>query len=305
MSLTRHYMFHGHAAALGGRLIRIGEGKNAQLIKDAFVDLPASALTVAGGRSSADLEGTQINGPVAQVVRFKTARLFSEGVFDDVRGHMAATMGERDEETLSATTRVRVDIAGLEMGLADRARMLVKLIAGGFTSRSTGVSGETPVQLDRDTRFDGVTFVDDKGQSYTLVVAVEPGVSQDHDTYGKLMTVANEAGFVKKFGHTLHLTSAPAKGKGASTASPRLQRTDGGAVQGTIVKPLRWRGKPFPGSTIDRNMVRIPDLGRFFFGEISIARQSRRVTMVRANLGSPVGATLAAGDFQDNGGFSL
>jgi hypothetical protein len=95
---------------------------------------------------------------------------------------------------------------------------------------------------------------------------------------------------------------------GTETAptAPSLIRTDGGAVQGTIVKPLAWKGPAFPNASIDPHrpyFVVIPGLGTIYFGEITIARQSRRVTMIRARLGSPAGGDVAACGFQDNGGW--
>ena len=270
MADTRRYMFHGHSAALGGRIVRAGDGKDAKLIKDGFVDVPASALTVAGGRSTARFGGDQLTSPAARaVVRFKNATAFSEGIFDDLKGHFAATLGERAFDTLTATTKVRAEVIGLEVGREAGIRMQVRGVRAGFTSQSASASGETPVQLDEDSGFDGktVTFVDAAGKSYTLVVEVQRGVFTEHDTYTKLTVAASTAKFIRAFGHTLHLDTAQAQ----STA-PALIRSDGGAVQGTIVKPLQWKGPAFPGSTfIDGrpNAVHIPGLGRIFFGEIS------------------------------------
>ncbi len=301
---TRRYLFHGHSAAIGGRIVRLGEGKQAQLVKDGFIDLPASALTVVGGRSTASLRGDQIAHPIARsFVRFERATASSEGVFDDARGHLAVTLGERSQSTLTATTRVRSEVVALDIGLEGKVRMQVGRIRGGFTAQSASPSGETPVQLDKDTTFEKVTFVDEKGKSYTLIVEVEPSVFRDHDTFSKLTAAASESVFQRRFGHTLFLAGATA-GRASTPTAPVLARTDGGAVQGTIVKPLRWKGAAFPGSTINpdqRNIVSIPGLGRVAFGEITVARQSRRVTMIRASLGSPIGGDFAAADFQDNG----
>lgn len=304
---SRRYMFHGHAAALGGRVVRIGEGKDAKLIKDGFIDLPGSALTVVGGRSTAQIAGSQIANPIARsVVRFQNATASSEGLFDDVKAHFAATVGERDPGTLTATTKVSAEVVGLDVGLEGNVRMMVKRVRGGFTSQSASASAETPVQLDPDTKFDGVTFVDDKGKSYTLIVDVEPSVFRDYDTFSKLTAAASDGRFIGKFGHTLFLAGAGAT-KAAPTA-PALVRTDSGAVQGTIVKPLRWKGEAFPAAKFDdaaKNAVHIPGLGTIFFGEITIARQARRVTMIRGRLGSAAGGDMAACDFQDNGGWSF
>lgn len=302
MPLTRRYLFHGHAAALGGRIVRLGEGKQAKLVKDGFIDLPASSLTVVGGRSQARLDGGLLSGTASQVVRFASAHALSEGVFDDLKAHFAVTLGQRSAESLTTTTKVSAEVIDLEVGLPDNVRMRVRRIRGGLTSRNASSSGETPVQLDGDTVFDGVTFLDAAGRSYTLVVEVEPTVYREHDTYSKLTDAASGSRFLKKFGHTLFLgRSDTAK---AIPTAPVLTRTDSGDVQGTIIKPLRWRGAEFPGSKIDpdtRHAVYIPGLGTIYFGEITVAHQSRRLTMVRGELGSPAGGAFAAIDVQDNG----
>lgn len=307
MPISRRYMFHGHAAPLGGRIVRMGEGKDAKAIKDGFIDLPGSALTVVGGRSTAEITGGQIANEVARsVVRFQSATAFSEGIYDDLKGHFAATLGEREHATLTATTKVSAEVNGLEVGLNGEVRMMIKRLRGGFTSRSASSNAETPVQLDSDTKFDGVTFIDKSGKTYTLVIEVEPSVFRDYDTFSALTGAASESKFISKFGHTLFLGEV-GFGKTVPTA-PTLIRTDGGAVQGTIVRPLKWKGEPFPAASIDqraRNAVKIPGLGTIFFGEISVARQARRITMVRGQLGSPMGGDFAAGDFQDNGAWGF
>jgi len=50
--------------------------------------------------------------------------------------------------------------------------------------------------------------------------------------------------------------------------------------------------------------VTIPGFGTVYFGEITLAPQMRRLTMVRVNLGSPIGGDFASGDVMDNGSIS-
>ena len=199
-------------------------------------------MTVVGGRSTAEITGGQIANEVARsVVRFQKATAFSEGIYDDLKGHFAATLGEREHATLTATTKVSAEVNGLEVGLDGEVRMMIKRLRGGFTSRSASSNAETPVQLDSDTKFDGVTFIDKSGKAFTLVVEVEPSVFRDYDTFSALTGAASESKFISKFGHTLFLGEV-GSGKTVPTA-PTLIRTDGGAVQGTIVRPPQVEGR--------------------------------------------------------------
>lgn len=309
MADTRRHVFHGHAATISGRIVRVGEGKKAKFIKNAFIDVPAAALPTSGGRSSAKISQKQLTPTVVRsLVRFSGATASTEGVYDDAKGHFAATMGERAHSSLTATTRVRVDVKGLDIGLKNNVRMVIPRLRGGFTARSGTAVGDVAIKLDKDTGFDGnsVRFFDGQGKSYVLTVGVERDVFHAHDTFSAITAAAADAAFLSQFGHVLHASKAARAG--AATEPPPLVRTDDGAVQGTIVKPISWKGSAFPGAEIDPdrpNTVSIPGFGRVFFGEIMLAPQSRRLTMVRVNLGSAVGGDVSAGDVMDNGSGSL
>jgi len=303
------HVFHGHAAALSGRIVRIGEGKNARFVKDAFIDLPAAALPAAGGRSTANISSRQLAHPfVRTFVRFKSATAFSEGVFDDAKAHFASTLGKAARGLQTARTTVSAEIVGLDVGLKDGVRMCVDRVAGGFTAQKDAADGDTAIQLSRQTGFAGnsVVFVDADGQSYVLTVGVERDLFRTHDTFTRITTAAAKPAFVRRFAHVLH--GAGAVARRGTKAALRLVKGDDGAVHGTVVKPLKWKGRAFPGSTIDPdrpNSVSVPGFGRVFFGEINVAPTSRRLTMLRVSLGSPVGGDFSAADVMDNGSFSL
>jgi hypothetical protein len=306
---TQRHVFHGHAAALSGRIVRVGEGKQAKLIKDAFIDLPAAALPVSGGRSTAKISGKQLSHAVVRsFVRFTSATASSEGVFDDARAHFAATLGKRHRSTLNTTTTVSAEVHGLDVGLKGDVRMLIKRVCGGFTAQKGGAAGDMAIRLTKATGFDrnSVTFVDGKGKRYILTVGIERDVFSGHDTFSAITAAAGNKSFLRKFGHVLH-SSRTAPGRKAAAAPPPA-RTKEGAMQGTVVKPLKWKGPEFPGSTIDperRNTVSVPGFGRVSFGEITLAPESRRLTMVRIALGSPVGGDFACADVMDNGSVSI
>jgi hypothetical protein len=283
MADNRRFKFHGHAAALSGRIVRVGEGTKAKFVKNAFIDLPAAALPATGGRSSAKLSSKHFTDPVVKsFVRFQNATVSSEGVYEDARGHFEATQGKRDQNTLTPVTKVSADVRGLDIGLKGYVRMTIKRVRGGFTSKKDMAAGENGIQITKETGFDGngVTFVDEKGKPYVLTVGIAKEVFDTHDTFSAITAAPNAA----------------------------LARTDDGAAHGTVVKPLKWKGREFPGSALDPdqpNTVSIPGFGRVFFGEITVTPQSRRLTMVRLDLGSPIGGDCACADVMDNGGGSL
>lgn len=317
MPHTRRFVFHGHAAALGGRIIREGDGANAKPVENGFLNFPGSSLTVVGGRSTARLSPEQIAHPtVRKFVRFKSADSVATGEYDDLKKYLSASLKRTDRGTLRTTTKVRTEVIGLDVGVQGEPRMFVEGVRGGFTSRSASDGVETPVRLDTDTGFDGnkVIFYDRENRPHTLIVEVDLRPFNANPTLSALLAATKSPDFSKRFASALFLTgtrTAPkGKGKGAKTlmlGRPKLRRTDGGAVLGSIVKPLRWEGEPYPESTIapkQPNQVRIPGLGTVSFGEILVDRQSRRITMIRGDLGSLMGAEMAACDFQDNGGWS-
>ncbi len=214
-------------------------------------------------------------------MRFDSATVSSEGVFDDAQAHFEATLGKRASSTLGAMTRVSADVRGLDVGLKGHVHMIIKRVRGGFTSKKGTASGEAAIELGKETGFDGhtVRFVDAQGKAYNLIVDIERDVFQTRHTFSALTASGGSA----------------------------LRRADDGTMHGTIVKPLAWKGPEFPGSTIDAaqpSAVSVPGFGRVFFGEIAIAPQLRRLTMVRVDLGSPIGGDFACADVMDNGSIS-
>jgi hypothetical protein len=313
MPHSRRFVFHGHAAALGGRIIREGDGREAKPVKDGFINFPGSSLTVVGGKSTATISPRQIEHPTVQkFIRFDSADSIATGEYDDPEKYFRSSLKRADRGKLKTTTIVQTKVLGLDVGVDGEPRMHVTGVRGGFTSRSAADGTETPVRLDPDTGFDGnsVAFFDKEGNRYTLIVEVDLRPFNTNPTFSALTAAAKTPQFAQRFGAALFLNApkGAAKGKGKKKtlliARPKLRRTDGGAILGSIVKPVRWEGTEFPGSTIDPkhpNRVKIPDFGTVSFGEILVDRQSRRITMLRGDLGSYMGAEMAACDFVDNG----
>ena len=104
----------------------------------------------------------------------------------------------------------------------------------------------------------------------------------DNDTVSKL-AVAAGSGVAAA---TLH--------SGATVCGLRLQES-GGMTKCTLVSEIAWADKPDPRATIQGNAIVIEDYGTVYFGEMYVTCYSRRITMVRFELGSPDGGDGCSG----------
>jgi hypothetical protein len=97
--------------------------------------------------------------------------------------------------------------------------------------------------------------------------------------------------------HRAHLLMPLDGSTGPATTFPEANAT----VKCTIVKEMHWEGEPHPDAKIHGHMVRVPGFGKIYFGELYITGESRRLTMVRLQLGSPDGGEVCAAEGETNG----
>jgi hypothetical protein len=282
MDLRRRFIFHGNAAAIGGRLVR-----PVNLVLDSAT---ASVLTVVGGRSSA----RAVNTRFGEWVSFREASTLAEGVFDDVKQQIELTYGRVAEDALLTSTHVSAEV--LDLTIAGKPQLTVKRLHGALSSRSPAGSGEPPISPGADTAIEGVAV-----DGHELIVDLDLALFQKCDTRAKLLTAADDPRFVEASGDCLFM-KATFGGRPAPPVGRLLHAY--GMIPATIVKAVRWAGDPYPGARIDHHSVTVPDFGKIFFGELLIADMSRRLTMMRLDLGSPLGGSLACGEVQSNGTWS-
>lgn len=299
MDPSRRFIFNGHAVAIGGRIVRLGDGPAAQTVEDGFIDVPASALSVVGGRSTHTFDGEFLkrrSGRAASVVRVDRGETFVEGTFDDLNGRVAVSNHQGDLDDLTTTTRVNATVEGLSIGRAIELRF-ASLFAG-LESRSSSTSGEPPIDIDRNTSFNGVSIVKD-GREFPLTVTLNCAPFVEHNTHSKFMRAIDDLGFLKDLADQLGLTSAA-----ATSRFPRLFKGEDGRAHASIVKSIDFQGAGVNGVRFDRNQIIIENWGRAFLGELLIGRYARRLTMVRAQLGSQDGGDVGGGDVGGGGTWS-
>ena len=125
------YVFHSHAAAFGGRIVRP---------KDVVLEAGgASALLVTGGRSVGTLQRTAID----EFFEVESANTLAEGFFEDTKGFVEVTHRRQDEQALIATSRARTEVNGLAVGR--KPRLKIGRIRAELTNRSAGHSGQPSI----------------------------------------------------------------------------------------------------------------------------------------------------------------
>jgi hypothetical protein len=281
MELTRRFAFHGDACAFSGRIVRP--------VDIVLESRGSSTLPITGGRLRSHVPRSRFG----EFVRFGTATTLAEGVFDNQKHVLAHSLGRMREDELTATTRVNAEVRDAVIGKSPVLR--VKRLHASITARSPLASNEPSIKLDEDTTIEGVSI-----DRYKLLVELNKGLFQKYDTHSKLRVAADDKKFVRDHGHCLLLTT-PLDGRSVPPAGQFVEND--GTIYGTIVKSLRWTGKPYPGAEIDHHSVRIPNFGRIFFAEIFIGRKWRRLTMMRLKLGSPMALDMAAAEIGANGGW--
>jgi len=280
MDLTRRFVFRGSASAVAGQIYRP---------KTIIVDVTgASALGVSGGRSQAQIPGRSFG----DVIKFGSGYTLAEGLFDDPRQAAAVTDHKGRQSELTATTTVTGEAREISVGI--KPVVTIKRVRGTLISRSARAgSGEPSIVPRRDTTIQGVLVA-----GHALTVNLNIGLFQKYDTLSKVRAAADDPKCMRGYGAQF-----------ASGATVEGQRPDRGAlisrdgvIYATIVKELKWEGKPPGNARIDGHTVVVKDFGTVYFGELLIGKEERRLTMVRFELGSPVGGYCDFVDIGSNGG---
>ena len=260
LQLRRRFVFRGNAAAFGGRFVRPD---------DVFLEMPgASSLSVVGGRSVATFRGPAEN--FKGYLSFDSATTFAEGQFDDRKQAIALTHGKVREETLVTSTRVRAEINRLTVGTEKRltiGRMVAELRS---ISPRRGASEPTiPVG---EVEIGGLAI-----DGFGLRVIFDSTPFVEHDTHAKLLRMISKAAFAKQYGPQFF----------ANRAGSIKQRKQ---IHATLAARIEWEGEKNPRAEIvANNLVVVKDFGKIFFGEILINAGSRRLTLMRLELGSDGG----------------
>ena len=240
----------------------------------------ASSLPVIGGLSESYVGPTKVD----KWVSFDSASTSAHGDYVDAEKGVATTRGEIAFDAVPTKTHVIADVRGLViLGRVHIARAAVGLISYSAEGK------ESPVIRLEGNVLEGVRIDDSR-----LVITLAEGFYQECDTKDKL-AARHGAGLAPRHAGLLLPVD------GSSDPITTFPEADG-TVKCTIVEDIHWDGDPHPTATIHGHVVRVPNFGKIYFGEMFITKASRRLTMVRFQLGSDDGGEVTVAEGENNGG---
>jgi hypothetical protein len=285
MELQRRFVFRATSSALSGQIF---------VPSTSVVDVEcgSSALGVAGGRARSQMKDASF---ADGAVKAASATTLVEGVFDDEKKAKLVVSHKGRQEELTSTTKTIVEVQGLSVGNNKGPFFTAKRFRATLVSRSPEGSGEPRIAPEKDTVIEGAAV-----NQFGLTITLNLDLFQTCDTRSKLVAAADDPRTARSCARNLVLNTRVAGQQGSGR--PELVVSQD-VIYTTIVKEIKWTGRPYPGAKIDEHSVIVPDFGRIFFGELLVSTHERRLTMVRFDLGSPLRGYVSGGDASSNGGW--
>jgi hypothetical protein len=271
MKFVPRVLTDGRAVALGGYIHRVND------------DIVRETLSVPSASSSFGGSATSKPKPFRSAAARDGKRVVTFGSAEDKAWHdrpKVPAAGNSPEQTVHAQSTITRLAVGNRLFL-DRAAAHLKTV---YRS-SDGQPTITPLKAEiKGLVIDGVRF--------TVSLGTKPIAS-----FGTCDLFHRAC----QHGEHFHQTH------GNRVLSFRDGRQNGQADKGcyvySLVDRITWKGKLPEGAEVsaDSHVIVWPDFGKVILGEMLIADFSRRLTMVRLELGSPIEARLAIGDVQSGG----
>jgi hypothetical protein len=263
----RRYVFIGHA---------IGVSAHIRRPEDHVLPVQgSSAIPETGGRSENNV------GPksLGKWVSFDSVTTSVHGDYVSAAEAVAMTRGELPFDGGPAETRVSARVRGLSIlgrvNIADLSLGLVSRSAEGKAQPSTRLEGN---------RIEGVTI-----DGARLKIHLAEDFFCRHHTLD-LVRCAFQGGL----GPDEHRMFLPCNLPGEEEEVHAFPEADG-MVKCSIVDHLSWDGEEHKTAKICGHVVAVPGLGKIYFGEMYVKPYSRRLSLVRFQLGSDDGGDANGG----------
>jgi hypothetical protein len=273
MNPAKQFFYHAHGSALGGVITRPIE----KTIEDSA---SATSLPLTGGHSLAKSNGYKLQHDPKDIISHTAASTEVSG---------------RNETDGSYTTEITSVVEGLNVyGVVTADRIVAHL-----TSKHNDGGAEGSVVPT------GSGFLNLKISDYPVEVELDPSLFVENDTIDKFkkkhkQDAAFRAMVRKRFLWGDVDKSAPdwLQQRYKWVTPPDALPESKGIVPCSLVKSIKCN---CPGVQIFGNVIIVPEFGKIFLGEILLKEGARRLTMMRLEMGSPVGGSVVACDVEGNG----
>jgi hypothetical protein len=274
-AVEKRFFFHANAVALAGHVRRPD---------DSFIPAMASAcLPVTGGVG----EAVSKRASFGDLLSYRSASSRVSGDFEDSSKAAEFTHGNHGKNGLPTATSAESRVTGLRMTNGGRVLEIESLEAKmeAFSNRRGSTEFHSLSAEFQGVRVDGIG----------LKIATHCEVFTEYTTRQKLLQAFAKNQKFRDSYASFFFTEKPLNPRQRSL--PQTQ----GIIYGTIVSNLEWEGPAPKSALIAGNSVKIQGFGSIYFGEILIEESSRRLTLVRFQLGSPSGGDGSLAEVQTNG----
>lgn len=286
--VEKRLIFQANAVAFGAHVRR----------PDDFIipSVASSCLPVTGGFAEA-ASGRQV---FRDIVSFESAYTRAQGDYADTRRAADFTQGNFEENELPANIFVESTVKGLKFELpleavGDAAPVIRRLtIEQLYVRMEATCDRKSPTAFrSLETAIAGVALDD-----HPLSILTAERVFGQYDTHAKLCKAyAEDSDFRKQYSGLFYPSGHEKSGLTGLLSGHEIPNF-GGIVLGTIVTGMEWQKGGAADVVIAGNRLDIQGIGSIFFGEIIVEPLSRRVTLLRFQLGSCHGGDGSAGDVQ-------
>ena len=273
----RTFLYHAHGLALGGT---IEEPFKAEIESHA-----ASSLPITGGFASSKMDSYRLRN----IVSYTSAHTYLSGI-------------KKSDGTYTVATSTIEGLNILDMITADA-------IVGRLSSRHSD-SGQQPEVLTI-----GSSFVNLKIAGRPVQVDLDNDLHTTHATYEKLVNHLDPDGKQAKAAAKAkpasklryewgQLSDQPPQklGQGMLIATGASSHHANGILHTSLVKQVRPAGLHNSAEELPyAYAIQIPHVGCVYLGELFVSADSKRLTMLRVVLGSPVVGIIAAAAPTTNG----
>jgi hypothetical protein len=264
--IEKRYIFKANAIAAAARVHRIDPEKD---LDHTVPSLAVSSLPVIGGESKAKVEHFcfEVKHPrPLGILSVHHAETHTDGKPDGRGGHRS-------------TSRCRVN------GLSVLSKVHVESLEAQLESEHTA-DAKHPLIRPRGNRIDGLKLDD-----YELKVTLDEGLFSECASKDQLAKrFASDSSLREKFAWRFNAEPK-------ATSIPEFKNY----YICSLVRDIQWVGKPHPDVTIEGYKLRWPGFGRIYLGEILVGEGSRRLTMIRVEMGSPIEGSASSGSVDQSG----